>query len=110
MEEERFRQKEPEPKLYDYAWNEDRYLRWENLKKLFDKAPRIRHFDDVPWAMMHQTCHKTFAGAEAPERELWLKRAPILSIGARFQVLQPGESSGKHRHFGEAVFYILEGK
>ncbi len=110
MEEQRLRQRESEPKLHDYSWNEDRYLRWADLQKLFEKAPRVRRFNDMPWEQIQQALVKTYAGAEAPERVLSLKRAPILSVGARIQVIQPGGRSGNHRHFGEAVFYILEGK
>ncbi len=110
MEEQRFRQREPEPKLHDYSWNDERFLRWKDRKKLFEKAPRVRRFEDIPWEQVHQTKHKIYSGAQVPDSALWLKRAPIFDIAARIQTLRPGGRSGNHRHFAEALFYILEGK
>jgi gentisate 1,2-dioxygenase len=110
MELERFKQREAEPKLFDYTWNEARFVRWEEQKKLFEKAPRVRRFDDVPWEQVHMAYHKIFTGAQLPDIPLKLKRAPIYTMSARLQVLQPGGRSGKHRHFAEALFFILEGR
>ena len=110
MEQERFRQREREPKLHDYSWNEDRFVRWEEQKKLLDNAPRVRHFADIPWEQVHQAHHKIFTGAQLPDPLLKLRRAPIFTMSARLQILSPGGRSGNHRHFAEALFYILEGK
>lgn len=110
MEQQRFRQREPEPKLHDYSWNDDRFIRWEEQKKLFKKVPRVRRFEDVPWEQVHQAYHKIFTGAHLPDIPLKLKRAPIFTMSARLQIIPAGKRSGNHRHFDEALFYILEGK
>ena len=110
MEEQRFKQKEPEPKLHDYTWNEDRFIRWDNQKKLMEKAPRVRRFEEIPWEQVHQAKHKVYTGAQLPDLPLKLAKAPITTMSARVQVLPPGGKSGNHRHFTEALFYILEGK
>jgi gentisate 1,2-dioxygenase len=54
--------------------------------------------------------HKIFCGANVPDTDRWLKRAPIYELAARLQILHPGKRSGNHRHFSEALFYVLEGK
>ncbi|MFH1624078.1 MAG: cupin domain-containing protein [Pseudomonadota bacterium] len=110
MEKERFREKEPEPRVHDYSWNEDKTLHRDEVKKLLEAAPRVRRYDDVPWEQMQNAYHKVFVGACLHDQFLWLRRAPIFTVGLRLQILQPGRRSGKHDHFSEALFYILEGK
>jgi len=89
---------------------EDRVIQYEEIKKIMEKAPRVIHFDDIPWKQNYMANNKIFSGAHLPDILLKLKRAPILSLSARLQILQPGARSGNHRHFVEALFYILEGK
>lgn len=110
MELERFRQREPEPKLHDYSFNEERFIRWEEQKKLFETGPRVKRFEEIPWEQVNQAYHKVLCGAHLPDIPLKLKRAPIFTMITMLQVLPPGGRSGNHRHFAEAFFYILEGK
>ncbi|MBI2918601.1 MAG: cupin domain-containing protein [Chloroflexi bacterium] len=109
MERELERLREREPKMHDYTWNENMYLRWEEQRKQYAARPRILKYSSVPWEQVWMAYHKVFAAA--PE---WTTRkknfSPIRTMTVLEQIITPGGRSGKHRHFPEALFFVLEGK
>ncbi len=101
---------EREKRVHDYDWNEARFVRWEKERKLFNERPRVIKYDSVPWEQVHQAYHKIFTGDNLPDLDRKLRRAPIYTMSARLQIIEPGRKSGNHRHYAEALFFILEGK
>jgi quercetin dioxygenase-like cupin family protein len=112
MERQRVRERLPERERreHDYDWNEARAVRWERERALFDAAPRVIKYDAVPWEQVQQAYHKIYSGDNLIDLDRKLRRAPLYSLSARLQVIEPGRKSGMHRHYHEALFYILEGQ
>lgn len=112
QERERVRERHPdrEARRHDYDWNEARAERWAKEKKLFAEAPRVVKYDSVPWEQVHQAYHKIFSGDNLPDIDRKLRRAPLYTMSARLQILDTGRKSGNHRHYFEAIFFVLEGK
>lgn len=108
MERELERLRERGPELHDYTWNEDRVLRWQQERVTFADRPRVLKWDSVPWEQVWMSSHKVYASAEVgrPPRG----KAPIRTMTVLEQVIPPGGKSGKHRHFPEALFFVLEGR
>jgi gentisate 1,2-dioxygenase len=106
----REREREAERRKHDYDWNEARAVRWEIEKRLFEEAPRVVRYDSVPWEQVHQAYHKVLTGDNLPDLDRKLRRAPIFTMSARLQILESGTRSGNHRHYHEALFFILSGK
>ncbi|MGH9115183.1 MAG: cupin domain-containing protein [Acidimicrobiales bacterium] len=106
---ERERQPGRDRRRHDYDWNEARAVQRQRIRELFDDRPRVVRYDDVPWEQVHQAYHKIFTGDNLPDIERKLRRAPIYTMSARLQVLESGTRSGNHRHYPEALFYVLEG-
>lgn len=106
---ERERQPERERRRHDYDWNEARAVQRQRMRQLFDEGPRVVRYDDVPWEQVHQAYHKIFTGDNLTDVERKLRRAPIYTMSARLQILDSGARSGNHRHYPEALFYVLEG-
>ncbi len=112
QERQRVRERLPdrEKRLHNYSFQEERALRYENLRELFRTAPRVIKYDAVPWEQVPQGYHKLLTGSNLPEAARKLKMAPIYLLQTRLQQIETGHKNGKHRHYPEAVFYILEGK
>lgn len=107
---ERERQPERERRRHDYDWNEARAVQRQRMREAFDEAPRVVRYDDVPWEQVHQAYHKIFTGDNLTDIERKLRRAPVYTMSARLQILDSGHRSGNHRHYPEALFYVLEGQ
>ncbi len=106
---ERERQPERERRRHDYDWNEARAVQRQRIRQLFADGPRVVRYDDVPWEQVHQAYHKIFTGDNLTDIERKLRRAPIYTMSARLQILDSGARSGNHRHYPEALFYVVEG-
>src|SRR5579875_1950414 len=107
---ERERQPERERRRHDYDWNEARALQRQRIRQLFADGPSVVRYDDVPWEQVHQAYHKIFTGDNLTDIERKLRRAPIYTMSARLQILDSGARSGNHRHYPEALFYVVEGR
>lgn len=68
----------------------------------YKKRPSVVKAEDMPWENSPQGRIKHVVNETMNTREC--------CIDAYIQVLQPGGSSGKHRHMAEEIFYVLEGK
>lgn len=104
------RERERERRQHDYGWNEVRAVQRQRVRQLFDDAPRVIRYDDVPGEQVHQAYHKIFTGDNLTDAERKLRRAPIYTMSARLQILESGYRSGNHRHYPEARVYVLEGQ
>lgn len=106
MEKHLERRREQEPK--EYVRSVERlWLRVQNDKNRVASLPHVIKFDDVPWRQSAQSYRKAFFDCGPQER---LTAAPISSIGVHEQIIPPGGKSGRHRHYFEAIFYIVEGR
>lgn len=106
MERQLERCKEPEPVILLRA-SEERWLRREKEKQTAAALPRVLKYDKVPWTLNAQTLAKRFAGPGLTER---YKSLPINTFNLAEQMIAPKGHPGKHRHFQEAIFYIVEGE
>ena len=88
--------------MYDRL--DDQYRARDEDAKRFAAMPRVVKFDTVPWTQGVQAYHKQFMGGPYEERNV-----PIRSFRVLEQIITPGGKSAKHRHYFEAMFYILEG-
>lgn len=85
---------------------EEMWLRRDREKKHAASLPRVMKFDAVPWIQVSQSFYKAFTGVGIKGR---LNRLPLYSMTVSAQILAPGSKSGKHRHFNEAILYIVDG-
>ncbi len=108
MERQLERRREPEPVIHDYNWNEGRYLRWQEERDRLASLPHVIKFDQVPWVQVQQAYHKVLVGGNKQEDRL--TKGPIYTMTCLEQILPSGGHSGKHRHFMEAMFFIMEGQ
>jgi len=99
------RRKEPEP-VEMSRQTEEQWARREEEKKRLASLPHVIQHDDIPWVQMSQAFYKGFTGVGIKGR---LTRLPLFSMTLSAQILNPGSKSGKHRHFNEAILYIVEG-
>jgi gentisate 1,2-dioxygenase len=107
MERQLERRREPEPVTFA-RHIENLWERLENIKKGAETLPHVVKFNDIPWTQNAMTYIKLYTGeAGLPSR---LTRVPIRTLDLREQILFPGGKSGKHRHYMEALFYIMEGQ
>ena len=95
---------EREQRRHNYAFQEERSVRYEVLRELFRTAPRVIKFDSVPWEQVPQGYHKLLTGSNLPDAARRLKMAPIHLLQTRLQEIETGRKNGKHRHYPEAVF------
>lgn len=106
MERQLERRKEPEP-VEMSRQTEEQWARREEEKKRLASLPHVIQHDDIPWVQMSQAFYKGFTGVGIKGR---LTRLPLFSMTLSAQILNPGSKSGKHRHFNEAILYIVEGE
>ena len=111
MERELQRVREKEPVIYDPVdgWFERR----DEARKNFASLPRVIKFDSIPWSQNLQAYHKVFIRTKGGDFLVGDFRgwsAPIYTMTCLEQILSPGGKSGRHRHYFEALFFILEGK
>lgn len=109
MVRERMREREPEPTTYDNM--AQFYKDQDDEGAAFLSLPRVIKFDSVPWTQGVQAYHKAFISLRNRADFLGRKwNAPIYSMTCLEQILKPGGKSGRHRHYFEAMFYIMEGR
>jgi len=106
MERQLERRHEPEP-VQIVRTSEENRERYETERRKLQTLPHVLKYDSVPWQVSAQAHRKPFAGPGMPRR---LTQAPICTMELLEQILLPGEHSGKHRHYYEAIFYIIEGE
>ncbi len=106
MERQLERRREPEPRTFDREI-ENLWQGIKNEKEKADNLPRVLKFDSIPWTQGAQAFHKYYIGPGFPWR---LKQFPLYSTAVVEQIIPPGGKSGRHRHFMEAIFYIMEGE
>ncbi|HLC26358.1 MAG TPA: cupin domain-containing protein [bacterium] len=101
---ERMREREPV----------ERDLHYENVirKRFADEEylanlPHVIKYDSVPFGQNIQARVKSFMGDARGPVDTW--KAPFFSNSVMEQIVTPGSHSGKHRHYMEALFYIIEG-
>ena len=76
-------------------------------QNLLATLPRVVKFDEVPWVQNAQAFQKSYTGPDIKGR---LTQHPVCSFTLREQTIFPGATSGKHRHYPEAIFYVVEGE
>lgn len=82
----------------------DRYLKRrvdENRWRV--EAPRFVPFDSVPWEYTRQGKMKFLSHP-------WVDNCCLKTLDVYVQEIPPGGASGKHRHVGEEIIFILDGK
>lgn len=106
MERQIERRRESEPVVYTRTIEE----LWARLKAEEDKAaslPHVVRYKDIQWTQNAQTYIKHYSGLIGfPGR---LTEVPICTLDLVEQMVFARGRSGKHRHYMEAFFYIIEG-
>lgn len=80
----------------------------EKERRKRESLPRVMRFDQVPYTQNRSG--QTRMLLNMPHWKFEARNGPIYTMAIMEQVRAPGAHGGKHRHFGEALFYILEGK
>ena len=106
MERQQERRREEEPVVFERIL-EDYQQRVTRETNLVSSLPRVIKFNEVPWTQNAQAFMKAYTGHDISRR---LQKVPLFSFSLREQVVRPGGKSGKHRHYPEALFYIVEGE
>jgi len=106
MERELERVREREPIMFDRVLEES-HRRLKEEKRLAASLPHVIKFQDIPWTQGAQAFHKHLIRGPALDMPF---NTPIRTMVALEQILAPGGKSGRHRHYFEAMFYILEGQ
>lgn len=75
--------------------------RSKRFREEFGKRRTIIRPSEMPWERCPQGLLKHVVNKESFTREFALEMY--------MQIIEPGKSSGKHRHMSEEVFYVLEG-
>lgn len=105
MEKQLERRREPEPTIYfrilEQLWEE----RDSEMQKLAS-LPRVFRGKEMPYQQSAQAHSKHFANTGLHRR---LSVSPNFTMTVSEQFVLPGSNSGRHRHYNEAIFYVLEG-
>jgi gentisate 1,2-dioxygenase len=107
MEKQLERRREPEPVRRSQAI-ERWWQRLEEGRKQLESLPRVVRFEERPWVQNAQTFVKNYTGRTGLAGRL--TRLPINTFDINEQIIAPASKSGKHRHYTEALFYIIEGE
>ena len=106
------RRREPEPVIYSTVIEQSQQF-VRDFQQRLENAPRVVKFNQYPTMTNAMARHKQYTQHE-PANEGHIqhraKRLAITSFNLREQIFPPGMKSGVHRHFLEAVFYIIEGE
>lgn len=106
MEKQLERRPEAEPVLFDRIV-EELWQVQDRERKSVASLPRVIKGKDLPFKQNAQAFRKAFVDSGMGRR---LRTAPILTMSVSEQIVLPGNKSGRHRHYNEAIFYVLEGK
>lgn len=106
MERHLERRREEEPVIFERIL-EDYQMRVQKERNLVATLPRVIRFNESPWTQNAQAFMKAYTGHDIARR---LQKVPLFSFSLREQIVRPGGRSGKHRHYPEALFYIVEGE
>ena len=109
MEKQMERQRESEP-IEMIRHHEDIQKKQKAEDERLASLPRVLKYGDIPWTLSANACCKRYTGATASALEQRLLHLPLFSLSLLEQILVPGGKNGGHRHFNEALFYILEGE
>jgi len=109
MEREIERVREREPVEQDTAL-EEMVIAFKNEVEALKQKPHVLKNSQVPWTQGMQAYHKNWIISphftDPPQN--WV--APHYNFRVLEQIIPPGSRSGKHRHYPEAAFYIIEGR
>jgi gentisate 1,2-dioxygenase len=101
------RRPEPEPVQFSRSI-EDLWDRLEKEKNMVGGMPHVIRYSEEPWEQNAMTFVKHYTAPTGfPGR---LRRVPLHTLDLLEQIIFPGGKSGKHRHYMEALFYIIEGQ
>lgn len=106
MEKQLERRREPEPVVYERNI-EEVWKAQQAERKALASLPHVIKYSEVTWKQGGQAYRKGFTASLLSQR---LTRVPVYTFALTEQILAPGLKSGKHRHFQEALFYIMEGE
>lgn len=106
MEKQLERRREAEPILYERTL-EELWMAQDREKRKIASLPRVRKGCEVPFRQNAQAYRKPFGDTGLTNR---LSRAPLVTMTVSEQIIPPGNKSGRHRHYNEAIFYVLEGE
>ncbi len=107
MERELERTKEREPLAFFDSARER--VEWDIAMRRRLMGPRVVKFDSVPWVTSStDRLHKQFVWPPWQETQY---KWPIRTMFAAEQVIPPKQVGAlRHRHYNEAIFYVIEGK
>lgn len=106
MEKQLERRTESEPVIYARS-SEESWLRLQRNKEKRAALPHVTKDKDIPWEQSAQAYRKHFAHSGLANR---YTDAPIGSMTIAKQLLPPMGKGGKHRHYNEALLYVVEGE
>lgn len=107
MEKAAEREREAEPIVYRRS-HEETWSRVESEKAKLASLPHVVKFSQIPWEQTAQAYAKGYNGLGVQGR--LEGPLPIVTMAIREQIVSPSSRSGKHRHYMEALFYIVEGE
>lgn len=109
MEKQMERQREAEPIAMSRLHEEIQKKQRAEEERL-GSLPRVLNYADIPWTQSANACCKRYTGDTPSALQQRLLQLPLFSFSLLEQVLLPGGKNGGHRHFNEAIFYIVEGQ
>lgn len=109
MEKQTERQPEAEP-IEIIRYHEEIQKTQKAQEKHLESLPRVLKWAEVPWTLSANACCKRYTGATGSFLDQRLQHLPLSSFSLSEQIISPGGRNGGHRHFMEAIFYILEGE
>ncbi|MDO8635202.1 MAG: cupin domain-containing protein [Dehalococcoidia bacterium] len=106
MEKQQERRREAEPIIFERDTEET----WLRLQEDRGKRAALSHVakdKDVPWKQNSQAYRKRYVQSGPKYR---YTMGPIGSMTVSKQMLPPMGKGGKHRHYNEALLYVIEGE
>jgi len=101
---ERMREPEPEVGL-------EHIRRLKERRALIYAKPRVLRWREARWHTgLHTTARLQHSRDRVPYEPIEQWGLPIYTMRPVMQKLRPGGFAGQHRHFFEAVFYVLQGR
>ncbi|MDO8637660.1 MAG: cupin domain-containing protein [Dehalococcoidia bacterium] len=105
MEKQMERRREPEPVIYERI-AEELWLGQQKEKQRIASLPRVRKGSETPFRQNAQAYRKAYGDTGMKNR---LVNAPLVTMTVSEQIIPPSNKSGRHRHYNEAIFYVLDG-
>ncbi len=106
MEKQLERRPEAEPVVYERS-NEEGWLHLQSDREKRAALPHVLKDKEVPWKQGAQAYRKHYVHWGPGHH---YENAPVGSMTVAKQLLPPMGKGGKHRHYNEALLYVIEGE